>query len=224
MNNDQTKDNPPIQPSEENPPLDSQPEAVAPVNDASTNKSILNINELINPEPSSLESTSLESSQPPETPLPPVKNKLFVIHGLDEKMNAPMIEFLISLGLEPILMRDKENSAKPIAVKFTQYNDIDFALAILSGDDFVYRKENGKPQSSHLKADQGVVFELGFWLGKLGRDRVIAFYYDQKNFRCPTEFFDLRYVPFDKNGGWHWELVERLNQCNFKIDPKKLKK
>ena len=113
-------------------------------------------------------------------------------------------------------MQDKKNKAKPVAQFFTENPGIAFAIAILSADDWLYPK-NGKPKDAVLHADPTVIFHLGFWIGRLGRNRVFALYYDQRRFRWPTEHFDVIYTPLDKNGIWKKELVSRLRASGIPL-------
>ncbi len=131
-------------------------------------------------------------------------------------MNKQVVSLIRSLGIDPIVMQDKNNMAKPVAQFYTENPDISFAIAILSADDWVYPKE-GKPGDALMYADQQVVFHLGFWIGHLGRSHVFSLFYDQKSFRWPTEHFDVIYTPLDKNSSWKKELVQRLKTSGIKI-------
>lgn len=140
--------------------------------------------------------------------------RLCVTYGRNELMNKQVVSLIRELGIDPVVMQDKKHSAKPLAQFLSEYPDIAFVVAILSADDWVY-PHKGKPQNAVLRADQGVVFHLGFWMGKLGRDRVFALYYDQRSFRRPGEYFDAIYTPLDKEGLWKKELVQRLGRSGF---------
>lgn len=140
---------------------------------------------------------------------PSLPARIFVVHGSNEEMKAEVAAYLNKLGFEIVFTQDKINSLKPIAQKVTENPDVRFAVVLLSGDDFVYPK-NDKPANAFLKANQKVVFELGFWINHLGRDHVLALYQDQKSFRRPTEYFDVLYILFDKQGAWKKELLARV--------------
>lgn len=137
-----------------------------------------------------------------------------ITYGRDKIMNKQVVSVIKELGIDPIVMQDKKNSAKPLAQFVTEHKDISFVIAILSADDWVYPKQ-GKPKDALMYADQKVILHLGFWIGRLGRNRIFALYYDQRSFRWPTEHFDVIYTPLDRNQLWKNELIKRLKGCNI---------
>jgi len=145
--------------------------------------------------------------------------RVCITYGRDQIMNKQVVSLIRELGIDPIVMQDKNNKDKPLAQFVIEHTDISFVITILSADDWVYPK-NGKQSEAMMYADQRVIFHLGFWIGKLGRNRVFALYYDQRSFRWPTEHFDVIYTPLDRNDSWKKELVHRLKQSNIKIKEK----
>jgi len=150
------------------------------------------------------------SEQKSEEAVPEKKRgRVCITYGRDKIMNRQVVSLVKELGINPIVMQDKDNRTKSVAQFFTENQDVAFVIAILSADDWVYPK-NGKPNDALMYADQRTIFHLGFWIGRLGRNRVFALYYDQRSFRWPTEHFDVIYTPLDRNGLWKKELVSRL--------------
>lgn len=143
--------------------------------------------------------------------------RVCITYGRDKIMNRQVVSLIRELGIDPLVMQDEGNKAKPIAQFFTEHPDISFVIAILSADDWVYPKE-GKPNDALMYADQGVVFHLGFWIGRLDRSHVFALYYNQRSFRWPTDHFDVIYTPLDKNDAWKNELVSRLKAGGIKFN------
>lgn len=142
--------------------------------------------------------------------------RVCITYGRDRIMNRQVVSLIKELGIDPIVMQDKNNKTKPVAQFFTENHNISFVIAILSADDWVYPK-NGKPNDALLYADQRVIFHLGFWIGRLGRNRVFALYYDQRSFRWPTEHFDVIYTPLDRNDAWKKELVSQLKASGIEF-------
>ena len=142
--------------------------------------------------------------------------RVCITYGKDHIMNRQVVSLIRELGIDPVVMQDKNNLKKPLAQFLTEYNDISFVIAILSADDWVYPKK-GKPKEALLYATQEVVFHLGYWIGKLGRSRVFALYYDQRSFRWPTEHFDVIYTPLDERDAWQKELVRRIEESGIEI-------
>jgi len=153
------------------------------------------------------------------TPMPKDTSKsgqVCVTYGRDQIMNRQVVSLIKELGIRPIVMQDKKHNTIPLAQFHNTYPGISFVIAILSADDWVYPK-SGKPGEAKIFADQKVVFHLGYWIGKLGRDKVFALFYDQRSFRWPTEHFDVIYTPLDRNDAWKKELKKRLTQSGITI-------
>ena len=140
--------------------------------------------------------------------------RVCITYGRDHIMNRQVVSVIKGLGIDPIVMQDKNNNTEPLAQFITEHKDISFVIAILSADDWVYPKQ-GKTQDALMYSDQKVIFHLGFWIGMLGRNRVFALYYDQRSFRWPTEHFDVIYTPLDRNQSWKGDLVNRLKKCDI---------
>lgn len=140
--------------------------------------------------------------------------KVCITYGRDHIMNRQLVSVIKELGIDPVVMQDKNNNTQPLAQFITENKDISFVIAILSADDWVYPKK-GKVQDALMYSDQKVVFHLGFWIGMLGRNRVFALYYDQRSFRWPTEHFDVIYTPLDRNQLWKGELTNRLKDSGI---------
>jgi predicted nucleotide-binding protein len=73
-------------------------------------------------------------------------------------------------GKEVIVLHEQANAGLTILEKFENYaTDVSFAVVLLTGDD-----EGGVRASdeTHPRGRQNVIFELGFFFGKLGRKRV----------------------------------------------------
>jgi predicted nucleotide-binding protein len=81
---------------------------------------------------------------------------------------------------------------------------------LFSPDDLAYQKDS-KPDSAHPRARQNVVLELGFFLGKLGRERVVVLHRQVPNFDMPSDYAGVLFKPFDDSGAWRFELAKELN-------------
>ena len=145
--------------------------------------------------------------------------KIFIVHGFEKTMLQPMTYTLATLGLELILSHER-TSQETIAQKLSANPDVGFAIVLLTEDDIGYRKD--QPDMAKLRAKQNVVYELGYLIGKLGRDRVFVLHHDEKNFELPTHCSELIYTPYDRLAHWQFDLVKRLKSCDYKVDANKL--
>src|SRR3990170_1916160 len=67
--------------------------------------------------------------------------RVCITYGRDKIMNKQVVSLIRELGIDPLVMQDKDNASKPLADFAHQYPDVSFAIAILSADDWVYPKE-----------------------------------------------------------------------------------
>jgi predicted nucleotide-binding protein len=66
-----------------------------------------------------------------------LSKKVFIIHGHDEKIKNEVEEFLLSIGLDPIILHKQADLGKTIIEKVEHYvSQTSFAVAILTKDDF----------------------------------------------------------------------------------------
>lgn len=71
-----------------------------------------------------------------------------------------------------------------------------------------------------FRARQNVVMELGFFLGRLGRDRVAAIY--DERVEMPSDYKGVLFLPYDKAGMWQHSLVKEIKASGIPVDANKL--
>jgi len=101
--------------------------------------------------------------------------------------------------------------------KFLKHSDVGFAIILMTADDMGKAKNERKPQA---RARQNVVFEWGYFVGKLGRDRVCALY--QKGIALPSDLNGFVYIPLDSSGHWRLDLLKELKAAGYSVDANKL--
>jgi len=146
-------------------------------------------------------------------------NKIFVVHGHDNEMKLDVTQTLQKLDLDPILLHEQPNNGRTIIEKITDYSHVSFAVVLLSPDDLAYPEEKTSDEAKY-RARQNVIFELGYFLGRLGRQNVIAIYRKKKDFEIPNDYNGVLWIEY-KNG-WYFELIKELQACNFDVDANKL--
>lgn len=95
--------------------------------------------------------------------------RVFIIHGHDEQ-NTLRLEKLIRVRflITPVVLKDEPGSGRTLIDKFEEEaSDCQFAFALLTPDDQIIR-----PDGEYTQARPNVVFELGWFYAKLGRDKV----------------------------------------------------
>ncbi len=144
--------------------------------------------------------------------------KVFIVHGHDGEMKQSVARVIEKLSLEPIILHEQPNKGRTIIEKFVDYSDVDFAIVLLSPDDLVYDSENGSNTKEKSRARQNVVFELGYFIGKLGREKVLALYKPEDGFELPSDYSGVLYVPYQSDGAWAFAVVKELNACGYTVD------
>ncbi len=70
------------------------------------------------------------------------------------------------------------------------------------------------------RARQNVVLELGYFIGKLGRKRVLPLY--SEDVELPSDIHGLLFVPLDKAENWKFSIVKELKAAGYSVDANKL--
>ncbi len=167
-----------------------------------------------------LESQAVRSSTglvaaPPEKLVPEaISTRVFLVHGHDETAIHETARFLERLRLDVIILREQPNSGRTIIEKFVDYSDVGYAVILLTGDDrgaVASGSDDLQP-----RARQNVILELGFFLGKLGRQRVCALH--QSGVEIPSDYSGVLFVPIDDAGAWRLSLARELKAVGLPID------
>ncbi|WOV92177.1 MAG: nucleotide-binding protein [Candidatus Zeuxoniibacter abyssi] len=143
--------------------------------------------------------------------------EIFIVHGHDEEMKATTARVISSLGLKPIILHEQLNKGQTTIEKFETNANVQFAIILLSPDDVgrSVKEDELKPRGR-----QNVILELGYFVGKLGRERVFVL---QKNhIEIPTDFSGVVYTPYDTQGRWKMDLVRELQAAGYKADANKI--
>jgi predicted nucleotide-binding protein len=146
---------------------------------------------------------------------------VFLVHGHNQEMKQSAARFIEKIGLNPIILHEQPNKGRTIIEKFTEYANVGFAIVLLSADDVAFGKsENAK--NGKLRARQNVILELGFFLGKIGRENVVVLHEQVENFEIPSDYQGVIYEPYDSNGFWKLSVAKELKASGYKIDGNKL--
>lgn len=71
-------------------------------------------------------------------------------------------------------------------------------------------------KEAQSRARQNVVLELGYFAGRIGRNRVLALKRGQ--LELPSDFLGVAYTLYDELGHWKYELVRELKAADFEVD------
>lgn len=151
-------------------------------------------------------------------------DKVFIVHGHGELAKITAARTLEQFGLTPIILHEQEDYGNTIIEKFeSNATDVGFAVVLLTADDMgISRKdieksntENREPKASK-RARQNVVFEMGYFMGKL--DRAHVFLLLEDGVEKPGDLDGIVYTPIDSEGMWKIKLAKRLKAVGYKVN------
>jgi hypothetical protein len=165
------------------------------------------LNPSVDQPPSGLERRLLEQES--------IRNsrKIFVVHGHDEGAREMVSRFLERIRLEPIILHEQANRGMTVAEKLDKYSDVGFAIVLLTADDL---GRAAKEEALKPRARQNVVMELGYFVGRLGRDKVCAL--KRGEVEIPSDYAGVVYTKLDDAGGWRAELGKELQAAGYEVD------
>jgi len=153
-------------------------------------------------------------SQNATDPLGPISgNRVFLVHGHDVSARERAAHFLEMLHLEPVVLRGQPNAGQTIVEKVEEHGGVAFAVVLLTPDDVdaIGSKEN----TLGPRARQNVIFELGYFLGRLGRKHVAVLL--KGDVEGPG-YAGVLYIPMDDSGAWRLQLAKGLETAGLNID------
>ena len=140
-------------------------------------------------------------------------NAVFVIHGRDTGRKDSVVRFLKEeLNLEALVLQEQPDDGRTVIEKIEYYaNKAGFAVALLTPDDVgSLGASTENPQS---RARQNVIFELGYFIGKLGRSRVRTLKAGQ--IEMMSDYEGVIYTTMDDAVGWKEELRRELRNAGL---------
>jgi predicted nucleotide-binding protein len=148
----------------------------------------------------------------------PATRKVFVVHGHDHGFKEAVARVLTTLEMDPIILHEQPDQGKTIMEKFSDYSDVSFAIALLTPDDLGEAKD--KVDNLKPRARQNVIFEFGYFIGKLGRSNACGL--TKGRVDTPSDYSGVLYISFDDAGHWKFRLAGELRAAGFDIDANKL--
>ncbi len=171
--------------------------------------------ELSDKSPQQTAQTPQQSASQPKTEF---ARRVFIVHGHDEGSREAVARFLERIGFEAIILHEQASQNRTIIEQVEAHADVGFAVVLLTADDEGYKKGDApKP-----RARQNVVLELGYFVGRLGRDRVCVL--RRGDVEIPSDIGGVLYRQFDDAGGWKSKLAKELEAARYTIEWDKVHK
>ena len=145
-------------------------------------------------------------------------NKVFVVHGHDAAAKEGLARFLEKIGLAAVILHEQPDRGRTIIEKFEEYaGQVGFAVVLLTPDDLGAAKAD---PVQNARARQNVVFELGYFAGKLGRGRTCLL--RKGDVEMPSDLYGVIYSELDTAEGWKVKLVKELKAAGLVFDANKV--
>lgn len=118
--------------------------------------------------------------------------KLFIVHGHDELSKYELKDYLQNTlhYPEPVILSEIASQGRTVIESFEEESEnVGLVFVLLTPDDFT--------NDSNVRARQNVIFELGYFMGKLGRKsgRIIALL--KGNVDIPSDLGGILYIHID---------------------------
>ncbi|MBT2606391.1 nucleotide-binding protein [Bacillus sp. ISL-53] len=144
--------------------------------------------------------------------------KVFIVHGRDKTALLETEGIVRRAGLEPIVLSRMTNSGLTLIEKFEKHSNVKYAIVLLTPDDIGALNENAPLESLNFKfrARQNVIFELGFFYGKLGRASVSCIY--KSTVELPTDINGVAYLPYTQSvDELEFSLLKELKEADIEV-------
>lgn len=138
--------------------------------------------------------------------------KVFIVHGHDELAKVTLARFIEQIGLYPIILHEQASSSKTIIEKIESYGDVGYAIVLYTPCDVGSKVGGGNSP----RARQNVVFEHGYFVGRLGRSKVTALV--KGGVETPNDISGVVYVDLDDRGAWKMDVAKELQHAGYSID------
>jgi len=158
-----------------------------------------------------------------ETAGPP--QSIFLVHGHDKNALSELKNYLVSVGVRPIVLSEVGGSSQSLLQKFfASATEARFAVVIMSADDLgASRLQYDEPGVADLalqfRSRQNVMLELGFFYGYLGWEKVFVLQCRPDrvfpNYERPSDLDGAVFDTMDSSGKWRKALEARLSAAGF---------
>jgi hypothetical protein len=146
------------------------------------------------------------------------KSNILLVHGRNETLKKPVLEFIEKLKLKASILHEQPNGARSVIERLGEFSNIHFAIFLFTSDDFAIPRDKPKEKQTHVS--QNVIFELGYFVGRLGPGKVCALC--EEGLEIPLDYSGVVCVPMDSRGGWKLLIAKEIKQAGIEIDLNKL--
>lgn len=155
-----------------------------------------------------------------EAASPELSNRIFVVHGHDQGLKTDVERFLREIGLEPVVLHRQPDQGQTIIEKFEAHSDVGYAIILLTPDEIAYTVDQEKmtdaEREKEKRARPNVIFEFGYFVGRLGRNRVCCLH--RGDVVLPSDLDGLVYKAVDGSvDSQAFQIVRELKAAGYAI-------
>ena len=146
----------------------------------------------------------------------PSGSDVFIVHGHDEAVKHKVARCIEQMGLTAIVLDEQADKGLTVIEKFEENSkNVGFAVVLFTLDD---KGRSVKEDDLKPRARQNVVFELGYFVGKLGRNRVCLL--RKGDVEIPSDYTGVLYTPGESN--LKLKLAKEIKAAGLPVDTDKM--
>lgn len=138
-------------------------------------------------------------------------SNVFIVHGHDGELKNEVALLLERQRINGIVLSEQVNAGRTIIEKFEDNSDrCSAAIILMTADD------EGKSLfdlNYNKRARQNVIFEAGYFMGMLGREKVIIIV--ESGVEIPS---DLQGVVYTDKSNWKFQVLAELKSIGYSVD------
>lgn len=136
-------------------------------------------------------------------------DRIFIIHGHDNELKKEVQLLLYRANLTDIVLHEQPDSGGTIIDKLIEESkSACYVIALLSPDDEL--------ADGTTRARQNVILEIGYFLGKLGKERVRLL--KKGAVDIPSDLQGILYQDYDEHGAWRIKLLKEMKAVGISVD------
>ena len=152
---------------------------------------------------------------------PILSNRVFVVHGHDSALKTDVERFLREIGLEPVVLHRQPDEGATIIEKFEKHSDVGYAFILLTPDEIAYTIDQkdleDQERNKENRARPNVIFEFGYFVGRLGRSRVCCLH--KGEVVIPSDLDGLIYKRVEESiDSQAFSIIRELKAAGYKIN------
>ena len=149
-----------------------------------------------------------------------MSNRVFIVHGHDSLLKTKVARFVEKLGYEAVILHEQPSKGMTIIEKIASNiaTGVGFVVVLYTPDDVGANKADAKAGKYSARARQNVVFEHGYLIAHLGRERVATVVSDA-TIDLPSDIGGVVYV---STNNWQMDIAKEMKAAGYAVDFNKL--